>query len=82
MGDIAKAVHEKPVQTITIGKSKVSLFRNGPVTQLVVTSNCWEPLVQREECLACSVSAGCKQQWKEFAVLCRLQSIRPHIMIS
>ncbi|KAL3441321.1 hypothetical protein BJX65DRAFT_255508 [Aspergillus insuetus] len=82
MGDIAKAVHDKPVQTITISKSKVSLFRNDPVTQLVVTSNCWEPLFQREECLACSVSAGCKQEWKEFAVLCRLQSIRPHMTIS
>ncbi|KAL3485655.1 hypothetical protein BJX62DRAFT_247354 [Aspergillus germanicus] len=82
IGDIAKAVHDKPVQTITIGKSKVSLFRNDPVTQLVVASNCWEPLIQGEECFACSVSTGCKQEWKEFAVLCRLQSIRPHIMIS
>jgi hypothetical protein len=81
-GDIAKVVQDKPVQTITISKSKVSLFKLDPVSQLVVTSNCWEPLIQREECLACSVSAGLKQGWKEFAVLYRLQSNHPRIMIS
>ncbi|CEL08532.1 hypothetical protein ASPCAL11681 [Aspergillus calidoustus] len=80
-GDISKVIEDRPVQTITVGKSKVSLFEDDPVSRLVVASNCWEPLIQREECLACSVSAGCKQVWKEFAVLCRLQSIRPRMII-
>ncbi|KAL4949859.1 hypothetical protein BDW69DRAFT_202532 [Aspergillus filifer] len=81
-GDFAKTVQDKPVQTIIIGKSKVSLFENYPLSRLVVTSNCWEPLVQREECLECSVSAGCQQEWKEFAVLCRLHSTHHRITMS
>ncbi|KAJ0421239.1 hypothetical protein BJY00DRAFT_300915 [Aspergillus carlsbadensis] len=81
-GGIANLIQDRPVQTITVGKSKVSLFYDDLVSRLVVTSNCWEPLIQREESLDCCVMAGCKQEWKEFAVLWRAQTSHPRIMIS
>ncbi|KAL2815412.1 hypothetical protein BDW59DRAFT_166818 [Aspergillus cavernicola] len=58
--DLAKAIQDTAAQaqTIKIGNSKVSLFEDNPVSRLLVTYNCWEPLIQREECLACSVGAG------------------------
>ncbi|KAL4812498.1 hypothetical protein BDW67DRAFT_193590 [Aspergillus spinulosporus] len=62
-----------------IGDGKVSLFSHSPVTRLLVTQNCWEPLIQRDECLACTVRAGCEQGWKEFAVLCRLPRAYPRL---
>ncbi|BCS28025.1 uncharacterized protein APUU_61073S [Aspergillus puulaauensis] len=71
-GDLNKAIGHTPMQTITIGNSKVSLIEDSPISRLLVTANCWEPLIQREECLSCAVWSGCKQGWNAFAVLCKL----------
>ncbi|KAL3432919.1 hypothetical protein BDV09DRAFT_187144 [Aspergillus tetrazonus] len=73
--ELSKDVHDNLVYSTKIGDSKVSLFSHDPVTRLLVTQNCWEPLIQRDECLACTVRPGCEQEWKEFAVFCRLPSV-------
>ncbi|KAL2818017.1 hypothetical protein BJX63DRAFT_440312 [Aspergillus granulosus] len=73
-GNLKEAILDKPAQTITIHNSKVSLFEDDPVSRLVVVSHCWEPIIQRDECLACSVGAGCRQGSVEVAVLCRLRT--------
>ncbi|KAL4879015.1 hypothetical protein BJY04DRAFT_220609 [Aspergillus karnatakaensis] len=80
--ELSKVVENKPVQTIIIDNSKVSLIQDDPIARLLVTANCWEPLIQREECLACSVRTGCGQGWAEFAVLCSLQTSRTHLSSS
>ncbi|KAL4981342.1 hypothetical protein BDW68DRAFT_91512 [Aspergillus falconensis] len=78
--DLLNAIQDKPVHSMKVGNSKVSLISHDPVSRLLVTHYCWEPLIQRDECLACSVQAGCKQGWKDFAVLCRLPSVHSRLL--
>ncbi|KAL3461199.1 hypothetical protein BJX64DRAFT_300218 [Aspergillus heterothallicus] len=73
-GNVGHIVGDRLAQTLTVGNSKVYLFDDSPLSRLVVAAYCQSPLLQRRECLACSVAAGLRHGWGGYAVLCRLHT--------
>ncbi|GES63823.1 hypothetical protein ATEIFO6365_0007051000 [Aspergillus terreus] len=64
------------LRTIVADNRQVYLFRDDVITRLLALFHCWEPLIQRDECLACCVRYGCEAGWDSFAVLCRTHDNR------
>ncbi|KAL3457760.1 hypothetical protein BJX64DRAFT_302391 [Aspergillus heterothallicus] len=58
-----------PVTTVKTGKSEIVVFKPDRIVRLVVAAQCWEPILQRGECLLCCLSRGCESQWSDFAVV-------------
>jgi hypothetical protein len=58
-----------PVCKLVIGSSTVTIFDGGHVVLLLAAFGCWEPLIQRGECIACCVRTGCRNGWDDFAVV-------------
>jgi hypothetical protein len=57
------------VTAVQLANSKAVVFKPDRVVRLVVAAQCWEPILQRGECLLCCLSRGCESQWPDFAVV-------------
>jgi len=58
-----------PVSRVAIGSSSIVIFEGGQTALLFAAFGCWEPYIQRGECLACCVRTGCTNGWNEFAIV-------------
>jgi len=66
---LAQATSTIPACKVVINNSTVTIFDNDHVVLLFAAFGCWEPLIQRGECIACCVRTGCRNGWAEFAVV-------------
>ncbi|KAH0562207.1 hypothetical protein GP486_003096 [Trichoglossum hirsutum] len=58
-----------PALKFDICGSEVTIFNDDQVVRLLAAFGCWEPLFQRGECIACCVRTGCRNGWRNFAVV-------------
>jgi hypothetical protein len=74
---LERSVEGEPLfRAISTDNNKVCLFRDDFVTRLLVLFYCWEPLIQRDECLACCVRYGRQIAQDSFAILCKARGRR------
>ncbi|KAF4446951.1 hypothetical protein F53441_9467 [Fusarium austroafricanum] len=71
--DVAVKLGQKSSTTtvcqVMINNSTVTIFDGGQIALLIAAFGCWEPLIQRGECLACCVRTGCSNGWYSFAIV-------------
>jgi hypothetical protein len=65
----AKASSIIPICNVVINNSTITIFDGDHIALLFAAFGCWEPLIQRGECIACCVQTGCRNGWREFAVV-------------
>lgn len=58
---IADQEGSNPIYQLNIAGSQVILFRDDPAVRLFVALICWEPLIQRRECIPCCLRT--RQKW-------------------
>ncbi|KAH8722333.1 hypothetical protein GQ44DRAFT_658526 [Phaeosphaeriaceae sp. PMI808] len=71
---LAEAPSTIPTCEVKIGNSNVTIIVGDQVALLFTAFGCWEPLIQRSECIACCVRTGCRNGWAEFAIVQALSS--------
>lgn len=57
-----------PLSRVIINNNNVTIFDGGHIALLFAAFGCWEPLIQRGECIACCVRTGCRNGWDNFAI--------------
>ncbi|KAJ6157365.1 hypothetical protein N7470_004957 [Penicillium chermesinum] len=68
--ELAKARQQQPVCTINIRGHEVAIVNGDQGSTLMALYGLYNPLVARQECLACCIESGCSiPGWKKFPVI-------------